>query len=122
MTSEWKKNNKDKVREQKRRWRQKNSSRIKETRKRYKLKKKYGISFEIYQQLLLKQNNLCAICGKHAGQNSWEHGTLSVDHDHSTGRVRGLLCGGCNYGLGCFKESPERLAGAIRYLATYALG
>lgn len=50
----------------------------------------------------------CAICG---GDKR-----LSIDHDHSSGRVRGLLCSPCNAGLGMFKDDPERLAKAIGYL------
>ena len=74
------------------------------------LQRKYGISIEEYESLKLKQNNLCAICNKKDTQ------PLSVDHDHSTGEIRGLLCNRCNQGLGFFKDNIENLRNAERYL------
>lgn len=61
-----------------------------------------------YTKLLDKQNNACAIC-KCSGK-------LIIDHDHSTLAVRGLLCGSCNTGLGCFKDNSKYLLAAIEYL------
>ena len=67
---------------------------------------------EEYNELLAAQGHSCAICGgvDEDGRN------LSVDHDHKTGYVRGLLCSQCNLGLGCFKDEHDRLKGAIDYL------
>jgi hypothetical protein len=77
------------------------------------LKKAYGMTVEEYEALLARQEEKCAICRKpcHTG------GNLSVDHDHDTGRVRGLLCRNCNRGIGLLQESPEILQAAIQYLA-----
>jgi len=58
------------------------------------LKKTYGITSEQYNQLLEKQEYCCAVCGKH---ESDEKKRLSVDHNHITGEIRGLLCTMCNY-------------------------
>lgn len=83
----------------------------------YQLKqdlKKYGLSLKQYEQMLSDQNGVCAIC---SGKTSRR---LAVDHDHQTGRVRGLLCGRCNAGLGQFKENPLMLHKAIRYLLAQA--
>ena len=61
--------------------------------------------------MMVEQANGCAICG-----NSDKR--LHVDHDHATGKVRGLLCMECNVSLGKFKDSPELLRKAIVYLET----
>lgn len=58
------------------------------------LKRTYGITIEQYHDLLTKQEFCCAVCGKH---ESDEKKNLSVDHDHVTGEIRGLLCTMCNY-------------------------
>jgi len=55
----------------------------------------------------------CAICGVREDECKTR---LQVDHDHSTGRLRGFLCGKCNRGLGCFGDSVENLASALHYL------
>lgn len=59
----------------------------------------------------------CMICGVLDGAAGGRHGTLSVDHDHKTGAVRGLLCSECNYGLGKFRDDPALLQAAIKYLS-----
>jgi hypothetical protein len=73
----------------------------------------YQLSIEDYDEMLKRQENCCAICGvdKAGGKGSWH-----IDHDHKTGKVRGLLCSRCNLGLGYFKDSPENLKQAIAYL------
>jgi ribosomal protein S14 len=72
----------------------------------------YGLTLEGYESLFAAQKGLCAIC-KEAMPGEQ---LLSVDHDHATGDVRGLLCPICNLGLGYFKDSPERLRSAAEYL------
>ncbi len=64
------------------------------------LRKRYGISLEQYEEALLEQRGLCAIC--HQRFRAEGRGGLSVDHDHATGRFRGLLCPGCNTSLEWF--------------------
>lgn len=66
-----------------------------------------------YEFLFISQNGKCAICGTH--QDTMER-RLSVDHNHETGEVRGLLCSSCNLGLGAFLDSPALLKNAILYL------
>ncbi len=61
--------------------------------------------------LFLNQNGGCAICGQPQERR------LHVDHDHKTGRIRGLLCGSCNRAIGLLKESVASLASAIGYLS-----
>jgi hypothetical protein len=82
--------------------------------KDYHLKVNYGLSREDYNSMLKNQNNCCAICGVH--ETETKMGKLYVDHNHSTGKVRGLLCHNCNASLGLMKESIDSLAAAISYL------
>ena len=76
----------------------------------HRLKHIYGMSAEDLSLLVLKQENTCAIC--HDTFDS----TPNIDHIHGTKIVRGLLCRGCNVGLGMFKENPQTLEAAIKYL------
>ena len=78
------------------------------------LRKKYGISTEKYNEILLKQGGVCAICKKTNSGNK----SLSVDHNHNNGDVRGLLCTTCNIGLGHFKadSGTDLLKSAIDYI------
>ena len=75
------------------------------------LQKKYNITEEIYNKILLAQNGVCSICHNH---QRYKH--LAVDHDHKTGQVRGLLCENCNRGLGRFFDSHLRLRRAADYI------
>lgn len=84
-----------------------------ESVRRSNLKKKFGITVEQYDQMMRAQLNRCAICRIHQSQ---EKRRFAVDHDHSSGKIRGLLCINCNRGLGAFKDSDEMLAEAIEYL------
>lgn len=70
--------------------------------------KLYKITVEEHSKLLSNQNNACAICLKET--------KLAIDHDHGTGKVRGLLCPKCNGGLGMFLDNPDLLRKAINYL------
>ena len=74
----------------------------------------YGLTEEHYEHLLKVQHGVCAIC--HDPLAYCKDGKLAVDHEHQTKLVRGLLCTGCNAGLGQFKDSTERLQAAINYL------
>ena len=77
------------------------------------LKKKYGITLVDYTKLLNKQNNQCLICGKKSSESKRR---LAVDHDHETGKIRGILCEERNRGIGIFKDSIDRLNNSINYL------
>lgn len=75
---------------------------------------KYDLSEAEYMEKIAEQKNLCAICGKKD-----ERRVLCVDHDHKTGKVRGLLCNNCNIGLGNLRDDPQILQSAIGYLKKY---
>ena len=77
------------------------------------LRLKYGISTEEWEQLYREQNGLCAICGGVPGGSAKK---LHVDHDHATGRVRGLLCHACNIAIGLMRDDSERLRKATEYV------
>ena len=73
--------------------------------------RKYNITEHEYRRLLDKQDNKCAICGQPPSKRQ-----LSVDHNHETNEVRGLLCDNCNLGLGNFQDDPILLKKAIGYI------
>jgi len=82
-----------------------------------RLKKKFGITVEDYDRMLINQNGVCAICNQpETKANQFGIIRLAVDHNHKTGRVRGLLCTNCNNGLGRMKDSKELLLKAALYL------
>jgi hypothetical protein len=84
-----------------------------ETRERH-LIRKYGVTLADYDRMLLAQNGQCAICN--ALESEQFKQVFHVDHCHTTGRVRGLLCRGCNHMLGAVEDSSETLQRAITYL------
>lgn len=97
---------------------------VKDSRQQGRVKKalymkhfNYGIPVQEYLSLLEAQRGVCAICGNpetkiHKGLPV----LLSVDHNHETGKVRGLLCFGCNRGLGSFRDDRDLLRKAVDYL------
>ena len=78
----------------------------------HKRKHYYGVGEFEYYSLLSQQGGGCAICG-HVNANGH---FLSVDHDHETGAVRGLLCNNCNAALGLLKDNPSTIDAAGAYL------
>jgi hypothetical protein len=76
----------------------------------YHLRRRYGITSADVDAMIAAQGGVCALCG----ERKPEH----VDHDHVTGRVRGVLCFCCNQGLGNFRDRPDILRTAITYLET----
>lgn len=122
--------NKEKFAARDKAWREANPERAKENRRRsylknkeqnlaystmYNRKRRYGVTDEEYQTLLIKQNGVCAICSKTCTRQ------LALDHDHDTGKVRGLLCNSCNRGLGYFKDSQVLLGNARDYLIEHGV-
>jgi len=77
------------------------------------IRRQYGISLEEYYKLIEFQGGGCAICGRTQEPDGRR---LSIDHDHTTGKVRGVLCYSCNKALGMFYDIPERLENAANYL------
>lgn len=77
------------------------------------LKRLYGITLQDYVDMFEKQGEVCAICKEKCKTKK----SLSVDHDHASGKVRGLLCNRCNRALGMFQDSPALLTRAAKYLS-----
>lgn len=80
------------------------------------LKCLYGITLDQFDSILAGQNNSCAICNS-PRTNHKAHKFFSVDHCHTTNKVRGILCPSCNIGIGCFKDNIQLLQKAIQYLS-----
>lgn len=77
------------------------------------LMKNYGLSSADYSRMFKEQGGVCKVCGK---PESAKRRSLAVDHCHSSGKIRGLLCQGCNVSLGRFNDDIALLKNAIRYL------
>lgn len=79
---------------------------------RLKRLRRYGMTPADYDAMVEAQGGVCAICGRPEAS----HPSFAVDHDHATGRVRGLLCFLCNTALGKMGDNPERLRAAADYI------
>lgn len=93
------------------------------TRNKKNKLKKYGITLDDYEKMIIFQNGVCSICNK-SERRKGKNGKilpLNVDHCHKTGKVRGLLCHLCNVSLGGFQDSEEILLKAINYLKKYKI-
>ncbi len=105
----------DKGKAARRRYRQSDKSKI--TSKKGMRKYNYGITEPEYYQLLKEQGGVCAICGNlKTKERNGKTVALSVDHNHKTGKIRGLLCSKCNFVLGNSNEDMNILANSITYL------
>ena len=122
---EWAKNNAERHRKNSRDWSRRNPIRCRQNYKNWaknnthkivhnNAQRRYGLTTNAYEAMLSSQQAVCKICEK--GETQKRRSRLSVDHCHKTGKVRGLLCSGCNKGLGYFKDSPEILRKAAAYL------
>ena len=108
-TRQWRKRNQEKVQEYNKLYRTENP-----TSNRRSWLKRYGMTLEQYDGLLKLQNGTCAICKTAPTKKH-----LSIDHCHSSGAVRGLLCITCNTMIGHAREEIARLESAIQYLLKY---
>ena len=108
---------KTKVNARARRYRKENPDKF----KGYHLKKEFGLTLEDFKRILSKQGGVCALCLQ-PEKSMHKSGTLkelSVDHDHTTGVVRGLLCWVCNTGIGKMQDDPALLRAAADYVEKY---
>ena len=91
-----------------------NPSRLRENERRSNLKRLYDLTISEYNAKAELQGGVCAICGNPPRRERGRK--LHVDHDHQTGQIRSLLCVRCNSGLGKFRDDPELLIAASKYL------
>ena len=109
---EWRKNNLEAFRHSKRKSYQKHAGKIAVRKKTYRLGQ-YGLTREKYDAMLQLQQGKCAICGE-PPNGRWKK--LNIDHCHTTGKVRGLLCTGCNRAIGYLNDDPDRGLKMVEYL------
>ena len=96
-------------------WSKKNPDKVREKNRRQDLKRTYGLTPQMWDDMLAEQNGGCAICGT---TEAGGRGRFHVDHDHHTGKIRALLCTNCNVALGLVSDSPQllrALAGYVEY-------
>jgi hypothetical protein len=105
----WRAKNPTKSRAHAKAWRIRNRDAVVEA----KLVSRYGVSLQRFKELHQEQGGACAICGVVPKSR------LHVDHDHDSGKVRGLLCGSCNRGIGYLGEDPGRLEAAAAYIRRF---
>ena len=119
---EYRQNNKKKIAERDKQYRLKNKDKYraksaewykanKDRAKNYHFLRRYNISLDDYNRMMIEQDGKCWTCSVKA-----EDEVLVVDHNHLTGEVRGLLCSGCNTAIGLLKESQETIAKVSKYL------
>ena len=101
-----------------RKWRRSNPGEAREKDRKWGLKRRYGISLSDYDLMFAKQGGVCASCSMPSGGGK----RLAVDHDHVTGRVRSLLCYGCNVAFGLLREDPELIYKLAEYAAIHGPG
>ena len=118
----WAKNNRDKINKYTKKYRKIKRREINTWQRRYYLKKRYGLTLEIYESMLKKQNEKCLICKKKEQSIDKRYNkqrNLAIDHDRLTGKVRGLLCTKCNTAIGSLDHNTKLLKSAIKYLESF---
>lgn len=80
------------------------------------LKKRYGISLEAFNQMWITQEGKCSCCQQKMNRGGQKSNSACLDHNHSTGKVRAILCAGCNVAIAHLKEDPFRCELAAAYL------
>lgn len=117
-TNQWAKDNKEVRSEKIKAYYEANKEEILEYKKNWHYLKRYNLTLEELLTMKVEQNSRCKICGKHESETPRK--SLCVDHNHTTGKVRGLLCESCNQGLGLFYDNPDNLKNALEYLLSQA--
>lgn len=111
----------EKYKELRREYRKKHPWRnSKEYDRMYRIKKIYNLSPEAHSEMIMTQGNCCAICGDQFREKKTKHKHPCVDHDHKTGKLRGILCSSCNLLIGYANDSEDVLEKAIKYLRKYS--
>lgn len=117
----WRDANSDKLKRYRDTDRAKNRDRIKNSVRDYSLRTTYGITLAEYEEMLTTQGKRCAICGSDKACKRHTAHSWRVDHCHTTGKVRALLCHNCNIALGLLKENTGTMKSMIDYLNHHAI-
>jgi DNA repair exonuclease SbcCD ATPase subunit len=123
----WRKANPEKCREQERRYRERHKERLmleardrrvvtRDQRAAMRRKTRYGLTPEDFESRWLAQGGRCPVCGVELARDHKLGNGHAVDHCHTTGKVRGVICRRCNIGLGYFNDTPAFLRAAADYL------
>jgi hypothetical protein len=112
---EYRKKNVEKLNANNKKWREENKEQDALVMLKARLKRKYNLSIDEYKTLIESQNNSCKVCGTHAKNNL--KGKLYIDHCHTTGKVRGLLCMKCNSALGLLNDDKALIQNLLDYLS-----
>lgn len=107
---EWQHKNPERLRAWRRKYREEHGEEKKRRDREGHLRRKYGVTQNMFEALVLAQLGKCAICGANEAME------LHIDHDHRTKKVRGLVCGKCNKAIGLLNDDPDRLTSAKKYL------
>jgi hypothetical protein len=103
-------------------WYQDNKERVKEVHRVYHYRTKFGLTVDKYNEKLEQQSYVCEICKQAETIKEPRTGrirNLSIDHCHTTGKIRGLLCNTCNHVLGKYKDNVSLFQSCIDYLNKY---
>jgi hypothetical protein len=129
----WRESNQERIKAYQKEWRAKNAELVKGYQKAYQagyqrkpgvqhekwvrnLRRNYQMTPEQFNELWATQNGKCGVCEVLMNPRGRDKDAACVDHNHATGEVRGLLCRGCNHGIGNLKDCPEVLEAAAQYL------
>jgi hypothetical protein len=131
-TKRWREEKREHIREYQAAWRAKNADHVKAYNVQYMTDyynredaaksrwlrnlKNYNLTAEDFNAMWCEQDGKCAICRHEMKPRGRTKDAVAVDHNHDTGEVRGLLCRGCNHGIGNLKDDPEVLIRAAEYL------
>ena len=105
---EWAKANPDRIKAARSRWYKKNPEKVKEKQRLARFAR-HDLTEQEYNEMVCKQDNRCKLCGV-------KYDKLVIDHNHETGKVRGLLCYACNSGLGLLQDDANLLRKAADYV------
>jgi hypothetical protein len=112
----WRDANPERLKVYRNKGRSKNYNTIRKSQRDYALRTTYGITLAQYNEMLTAQGNCCAICSADKASTRHTDHSWRVDHCHTTGKVRALLCHNCNIAMGLLKESTTTLQSMIAYL------
>ena len=110
-SKKWRQDNPDRASDQSRNWREANVDAYRARQRKNHIRRTYGIEEADYQALCAEQDHACAICCSPMAEVR-----MVVDHDHSTGEVRGILCVTCNTGIGMLRDDYQLVQRALDYL------